>query len=171
MAGIDCCGVWTFIICSLSGCACTTSMEPWGTLQPLASGSPYFHLTVILSRLGQVSRNFTSSRSCSCRTSQHHWFPQKMETYFLASKVWNWDGKISANSVHAVAKDLPKASGSHSNYFTLCMVSSHPCGKESAVQKALRKQTQAASGWPRLDPNFWGTAEEPLEMEMQTRNP
>ena len=112
MAGVDCCGVWTFIICSLTACPCTCFTGPRGTLQPLASGSPYFHLTVILSRPGQLSGNLTSSRSRSCRTSQHCWLPQKMETYFLASKVRNWDGKISASHSSCSGKKIyPKQQG------------------------------------------------------------
>lgn len=135
---------------------CALHQGPRGILQPLASGSLYFHPTVILSRQGQLSGKLTSSKSCSCRTSQHRWLPQKMKTYFLAFKVWNRDGKISANHRSCRGtKIYPKGAGSHRNYCTLCVVSSHPRGKESAVQKALSGRTNSSCQW--LTRIGWGS--------------
>ena len=143
MVGTGGCSMWTFVTCSLCACPCASVCpSPATSGHPTAAG---LWVTLLPSccdpfQTGSTVWKLTSSRSCSCRTSQYRWLLQKMKMYFLASKVWNWGGKISAICSSFRGTNIyPKGAGSHRNYHLLCVVSSHPCGKESAVQKALEE--------------------------------
>lgn len=170
----DWCRVWTCIICSLSTCPCTFSMGPWVTLKPLASGSPYFHPNVTPSRLGQLSRNLTSSRSRSCRTSQHCWLPQKLETYFPAFKVWNQDVKISASHSSSSGKKPTQDSREPQKLLhSWCGIQSHLWQGTSSPKSSgtinwscqwLTWVRWGSLNWPKL---LW-TAEKLLEKDQES---
>lgn len=172
-------GKYYFISENLSFSEFSRRMQKNDKYRLLWYGSPYFHPTVILSRQSQLSGNLLPPRSCSHRTSQLHWLPQKMKAYFLAFKVWNWDGKISVNhGSYRGTKIYLKGGGSHRNYYTLQVISSHPCGKKSQRSKKLWKNklklpvTDLDWIWLlELTQTPSEMAEEPLEMRRQARNP
>lgn len=119
-----------------------------------------FSPTVTPSSLSQLSGNLTSSRSCSCRTSQHCWLPQKLETYFLAFKVWNQDVKISARHSSSSGKNLPKTAGRYRNYCTSWrsiqsplwqgISSPNSCGRISSSCQWLTWLRWASLNWSKL---------------------